>query len=595
MNIAVLGPSQSGKTCLAVGLANTSYGKRPFRRAFVAKALEDSSDLLNRFRKQIEGSKWPLGTDETDTLHFVFQRKGESVPIRFNDYKGERSADPDFLKKLDLGKLGSGDGVVLLVNPGFNFDCVREADGTVRFAEDFEVAAGAKPEGHATVSAFDDSPLARQWLADRLHVYEQIVERLETDDEGGNKSDKPVVALAVTASDRLRRKGDLRYLRPRFLAFLEQIENKLETAGFRWKRFEVSVTGSLEDQSKPKLASGFANTSSKPFVWLLGEPGRAARRKTARRTLGVALAAALFLAGLYGWAEERKAGRDVAERIRSCNEALGRSPFGAADLKTAAGAVEALRGHSGFHAGKAAEKAAELEPSVWNRQADLIGERIRAVEESDGRLGSRKDFGEIDDLFDAFVPAAADPAAERGKLRAGWEAKKPGLSDAHAEWVFAHEVEGPLRASENGHGLAAMDVLYPLSDRIRGLDPKTDRLVARKADLAARLDARIGAEWRDFAVPDFEKAASSGASDRATRAFVARLDAWNPATADGAAAKAALAASVSAAVPAWRKAYETAAFSARTDAAVKSGSPEELARLFPPRVEIFFPDWHKRA
>ena len=222
MNIAVLGPSQSGKTCLAVGLANTSYGKRPFRRAFVAKALEDSSDLLNRFRKQIEGSKWPLGTDETDTLHFVFQRKGESVPIRFNDYKGERSADPDFLKKLDLGKLGSGDGVVLLVNPGFNFDCVREADGTVRFAEDFEVAAGAKPEGHATVSAFDDSPLARQWLADRLHVYEQIVERLETDDEGGNKSDKPVVALAVTASDRLRRKGDLRYLRPRFLAFLEQ-------------------------------------------------------------------------------------------------------------------------------------------------------------------------------------------------------------------------------------------------------------------------------------------------------------------------------------------------------------------------------------
>ena len=583
MKIAVLGPSQSGKTCLAVGLANTSYGRTAFRRAFVAKAIADSAGTLDDLRKRIEGAEWPDGTQKTDTFHFALQRKGRSDSVVFNDYKGEKSSDPGFLKGLEDVE---GDwGVVLLVNPGFNVPCVREADGTVRYAESSELAAGARPDGYFEISAFDDSPLARKWLAGQLHVYERIVEGLETTPDGGRKTDKPAVALAVTASDRLRRRGDLRSVRPRFRAFLAQIENKLETAGFRWETFDVSITGTLADQSKPKLASGRANTAPRPFLWLLRDPARGARRrKAALGFAGAALALVFLLLLAWQWTRASRAGRDVACRVSACREALERTPFGAADLANAAGAVEALRGHAGFHAAKAAAKAAELEAAVWERQSDLIERRIRNVEESGGKLGSRKDFGDVDDLFDAFAPEAGGLAGERTRLRAAWNAKKPGLGDAHAEWTFGHEVEEPLRDSANGHGVGTMDALYRLSDKVRGQDPATGRLVARKAELGARLDDRIGAEWSDFAIPGFGAAAAAGASDEAVRAFVARLDAWEPATENGAAAKAGLAASVSNAVPAWRAAFETAAFSARTDEAVRSGDLERLARLYPPRV-----------
>ena len=113
MKIFVLGPTQSGKTCLAVGLSATAYGKTLFRRAFEASANDAASrDHLRTLRKLLQSGKWPAGTTGTDELEFGFRWKGGTkVVFSFQDYKGERSTDPARLKA--LGELGGEDGVVL--------------------------------------------------------------------------------------------------------------------------------------------------------------------------------------------------------------------------------------------------------------------------------------------------------------------------------------------------------------------------------------------------------------------------------------------------------------------------------------------------
>ena len=171
MKLFVLGPTQSGKTCLAVGLSNSFYGKTLFRRAFVASASgNESREHLAELRKRMDGEKWPLGTTDTKALDFDFQWKGKKAEFSFNDYKGEDSTDPAFLKK--LGELGDEDGVALLVNPGYTVPCVREADGSVRRAKDAEVVStDARPEGFFLASAFDDSPVSREWLGGEGSIF----------------------------------------------------------------------------------------------------------------------------------------------------------------------------------------------------------------------------------------------------------------------------------------------------------------------------------------------------------------------------------------------------------------------------------------
>ena len=558
MKIFVLGPTQSGKTCLAVGLSATAYGKTLFRRAFEASANDAASrDHLRTLRKLLQSGKWPAGTTGTDELEFGFRWKGGTkVVFSFQDYKGERSTDPARLKA--LGELGGEDGVILLVNPGFEFRYVVGPDGTSRLPNEVE---STDPETVAALpvsSAFTDSPLARAWLEDEEDIYDRLVESLKTRN-GEEKAVKPVVALAVTASDRLRRKGDLRNIRPRFEEFLARIATKLETAGFRWKRFDVSVTGSLADQNTPKLGRGLANTSPRPFLWLFGQLWWRIHwrmlAKAAKWAAGIAIVAAIG-SGAYEYARSVQHAKDVARLHSDCLGILEKEPFKLAYLKSANECIDGLRHHKGFHAETARLKADELEYPVWKKQKELIQKEIDSISHSDGKRGDDKDLKTVDDLFSAFQPEQETLAGDFNKFRRQWEnEQKSGFLDKHNEWVFTSKIDVVLNNSATNHGSAALSALYPLADIINGV--KSAKQTDAKTNRAERVDGRIAMEWRDFLIPDFEKNASDRATSDATRAFRVRLDDWTPVSPPGKVVKAELVASVSNSVPLWRTTYES--------------------------------------
>ena len=593
MKLFVLGPTQSGKTCLAIGLSGTSYGKTLFRHAFVSNARGDASrNHFKSLQKELAGAHWPAGTTETKTLDFGFQWRGRTVEFSFNDYMGEKSTDPSFLKKLT--NLGSNDGVVLLVNPGFTFPCVRDSDGHVRFAKPDEVANKEKPDGYFIAPAFEDSPLAREWLVEQNSIYEQLIESLKTK-VGETKNAKPVVAVTVTASDRLEKKGDLRSVRPFFEDFLAKITALLDTTGFKWKRFDVTVTGALADQSKPKLASGFANTSPKPFLWIMWQLWWRSHRPMLKRA-GICAAVVAVLAGLgiggYEWIESEKDFMTIVTAESGCSEALRKEPFDKSALENANNHLGSLKQHmhKGFYFDKADKSFAKLEPVVSEKQNELIKRKIQDADRLDGKWDDKPDkdspIEEIDSIFSAFVPVSTNLLSGYKERKKTWNDKtKPRLEEEHDTYVFREKVETPLRDCENEHGVAVMDKLYPLADFINGRQPKTNRLLDVQTNLAERLDARVANEWRNFAIRDFEAAASTNATREATRAFVARLEDWTPATTNGTAVKAELYADVTNAVPGWRTSYETTTFNARMDAAVKDGTMESLAALYPERVE----------
>jgi hypothetical protein len=86
--IAVIGPTQSGKTCLAVGLFKTST------RGFTIETPDAKCcDYLNERAREFAKSKWPdptnLGTEET--IRFDFCKKGkEPIRVAFLDFAGEK-------------------------------------------------------------------------------------------------------------------------------------------------------------------------------------------------------------------------------------------------------------------------------------------------------------------------------------------------------------------------------------------------------------------------------------------------------------------------------------------------------------------------
>lgn len=421
----VIGPSQSGKTCLAVGLANTYYGKTLFRRAFRAKAGGQESQLrLSNLTKMIEGEKWPEGNIGKYPLDFVFEKKGKTERFFFNDYKGEDSTSPAFLK--ELGELDNNDGVILLVNPGFNFPCVRDAKGNVRRATDAEATADKKPEGYFVLSAFDDSPLAREWLVDQKSIYDQLIRNLNTKNNGELKAvtAKPVVAVVVTASDRIGREGDLLAIRPQFEKFLAQIATGLEAAGFEWRSFRVSITGVLADQSKPRLDLGLANTPARPFLWVLHKLWwRSVRGKwicAVKWAAGIVLAAGFSL-GAYAWT--------IADN--------------------------------------------------WEKQSELINAEINAIKESGGKRGSTNDIGKVDGLFSAFTPILPNIRKEYNALLDIWEGDKPEVRIKHVRYV--------LRESSKEHGLPVLGKLYPLADIIDGQESATEGKAKIAEELDRRL------------------------------------------------------------------------------------------------------------
>ena len=122
----VVGPTQSGKTCLAVGLAKSTND------TLVVIPRAGRKYLMDR-EKEFAESSWPGGTTTDNPIGFYFKRKGteEVVEATLNDYKGETSTSREFSE--NLAGMGRYDGVALLVNPGFKGPYVID-NGKARLA-----------------------------------------------------------------------------------------------------------------------------------------------------------------------------------------------------------------------------------------------------------------------------------------------------------------------------------------------------------------------------------------------------------------------------------------------------------------------------
>ena len=260
--IAVIGPSQSGKTCLATGLSNV--GRHGLK---VHVPDSDIKGYLKEHTRELGNQKWPEatnpGTDKEIRLKFL--ARGQATMVSFPEFAGELLADDEKFTAFANSHFRGLDGVALLVNPG---------------------AAAFRPRE------------SRDAIIDYKTQYEKIIAYLGDPNNGAKK---PIVALVVTAADRLQ--GDLKDGDAEgpalFRECLEGIENDLTARGFDWKRHDVTVTGHLDDQEKPKLARGSEITAAEPFLWLVDRitdyPERVKKRKF--WAIIAALAAVLALMG----------------------------------------------------------------------------------------------------------------------------------------------------------------------------------------------------------------------------------------------------------------------------------------------------------
>ena len=227
-NLAIIGDTGAGKTTLAVGLCATST-----KTFDVSPVGDETSKYLEIRKTSIEEGFWPEASLESVNLdlRLSLNASGNQTEIVFREYMGERmERDPNYIREV----IGTPKSAMILFNPG--------------------MPALATPEKRNRM----------------LGHLKKIVQHL--------KDNKCIaVAFVVTASDRLA--SDLAAFREDFETYASEVTNHLTNLGLDWKRFDVTVSGQLDEQNKPKLARGENNTTHEPFLWLLKRISDRKRRK----------------------------------------------------------------------------------------------------------------------------------------------------------------------------------------------------------------------------------------------------------------------------------------------------------------------------
>ena len=557
LKIAVIGPTQSGKTCLAVGLVSTNTSGFSIQsvdedsRAYLADLkvdLRPTKDEHGNLRPGIWPGASNLGTNKA--LRFDFMKKGKrKIRVGFPEYSGEM-LQPDKFKPFANEHLRGLDGVLLLVNPGA--DAFQKCDQRV-----FE---------------------------DYMAQYEHVLTFLR---DPNNESDKAFVALTVTAADRIN--GDLQGKLDPFNECIQRLSNTLGTSGFNWKRFNVTVTGHLKDQNQPALAQGRRNLASAPFLWLLDELNwRPKREEIFRRVRNYSFIVAGIAAlcgvayGVYAWNTWEKIGREKTGLEQVTDKARNTD-----DLNEIMTRLGSLQRQTGLFAERAKSIASELVPKVWSAFEREINREINAIRVNPEKYGSDQYCNGVDCLFAMWQPRSADCRKMHEQKKSQWEKDKLGYQDRFAAARMLAEVRRPLDECIVAHGGAAINAIrlfYGLYGKLDTAKPIYPESMQLKRKLSDYIDARVEEVWRGFAIRDFDVSAKTNATDEATRDFVSLLDAWKPITTNGVAAKVELLASVSNSIPKWRTNYEVAHFSSMKGEAIKNRSLEALAKLYHARV-----------
>ena len=411
MKIVVVGPTQSGKTCLAAGLFSISTSDFT-----IEPANEDTrrylSDLTITLRSSMDEQSgvWPeasdFGADKSLSLDFL--RKGK-MPIRvdFPEYSGETLQSDKFLGWANEHLRGLK-GVVLLVNPG---------------AEAFQKG---------------DQRLFEDVIAQYKHVLSFMRNPV-------NESHHSLVALTVTAADRING-GDLMAAGKLtlFNECVRRLSNTLEASGFRWKRFDVTITGCLKDQNRPMLVEDSKNSASSPFLWLLDKlHWLPIRRRMYRRIRNCALAlvgvAVLVAIGAYAWSVDAyiDLNKGMLERaIGNCRDGDY--------LFCINYALHKLRMKSGLFAGKAKHIADDLEPKIL----DMLERQVFEIGHNPEKCGSPSDCSRVDSMFALWSPEVAEYEHRFVRIKSIWEKNKDVWQDRYSaahmkEMKFAEIIGTP--------------------------------------------------------------------------------------------------------------------------------------------------------
>ena len=382
-----VGHTGAGKTVIAAGIYSTFSREKGLS---VEAADEPTAQLANNFKTIIETGSWPPATiGAPQKLHFRIAHGRDSAELHFDEYMGERVKNPEtFVRDI----LHEPDGVLLLMNPG-SVQFQMKKDGT-------------------------DTP---QELALRRNESQSNLKSII--DYLFKLPKRPSIALVITASDRL--KTDLRDFAPEFSRYVEEIEVALDARDKKWwRRFDISVCGELEDQTKPHLnPQGIAE----PFLWLLNRHNLRERNsflaKCAKITAGTLCAAALVSAAW--WCVDTYRANAPERELRFClAAALGKNKT--EDLNALKEQLVAVR-----------RKFCE----AGNHIAENRGERIASCAEECTPFflfpGRRRVFSEnIREVEVAIDDAQANYIEQllKDALEDATESKCRAVSDADASW-----------------------------------------------------------------------------------------------------------------------------------------------------------------
>lgn len=542
LKLAVLGPSQSGKTCLAVGLSAVNMP------GFTIEPGTRFDAYLGNLKAELQKGRWPdpdlpdwAEKKDVREIALTFQKKGkEPIPVTFLGFAGERLQDPESFKSFSNQHLDGLDGAVVLVNPG--------ADA---FAGDAKALEEAR--GH----------------------YKRLFARFQQAEK------KPFVALVVTAADRIARDGDLADRKAAFEEFVCELFNSLRTGGIVCKRFSVTITGHLSSQFEPMLAKRWDNTSARPFLWLLWKLWwkpiwRAFLRKVC--IVAIVLAVCAAIAGAW-YAVARKNAVDEIDRKaraienlldefgtvgRPSDELLDRvaeamdhlvSPVAirvpiilasvtiptVGQLEDARSLFDDLLSSSNGLAGEVAlGKARQLEPKVWNLFKQRIERDILDIKADVRTNATPAAIQSVDNLFLRFVPKLTETAAaEYAVCRAKWESEKAELLEEYVLYKLIAEVEEPLDVLAGKHGEDSLASLYKLYGELAKVVPpkENEKLIVEKDRVAGKLDRRMSEEFHFLIDRDLAAGLPEKKAAEASKRLAEQLAVWNPTTEAGAALK----------------------------------------------------------
>ena len=477
-NLAIIGASGTGKTTLAVGLYATST-----ESFTVASAGDETRKYLEIRKTSIEEGFWPAATNESENfdLRLRLHASGRQTDIVFREYMGERmERDPNYIREV----IGTPKSSIILFNPG--------------------MPGLSKPE-------------TRNRMLGNLKV---IAQHLKV-------NGCIAVAFVVTASDRLT--SDLAEFREDFEAYASEVTNYLTNLGLDWKRFEVTVSGQLDDQNKPKLARGENNTTHEPFLWLLKRI-RDFKRRRCLRVFATVVAAFIGVSGaLFGGlvVHSRQVLAKAEKAFANTTNALNIA-YDAHDEAKVRTTLEFLTTNS-------FDKVTAILPSDQTRRNELVKRvneqsdlwRVRLLKMEFDSNKSKVNtkpldvqlewFGGFDTKLITLSPSSKDAIIERDTLTNDWDNSRIELETkcqtAHFRNVVDQERKNlasakpdaiiePLRKSKT---LIADAVTYALVTNRAELCNSLGLIAARTNAIAKYIDSKIAKPDDDKRPDDTEK------------------------------------------------------------------------------------------